>query len=61
MIQYDSTRPSTINWNIVLLIAAGIIILVTLITIFFIVPKVAEEVLNKKIQTGFSGLNLSLG
>ena len=60
--QSTAETPSSLaagtNWNLVLLVAIGIIIVVTLIAVFFVIPKYAEGALGSKVNAGLGGLNL---
>jgi len=57
---YLNENPSGINWLVVVLIVAGILFLIVLIAIFFVIPKYAEEYLNKRMQGDFDSV-LSTG
>ena len=43
-----STPEDAINWSLIILIFAGILIIIVLITVFFVIPIYAEKFLNDR-------------
>ena len=45
---YSEQEPSPVNWWIIILIFAGILIVVVFVTIFFVIPDYVRGYLNNK-------------
>jgi len=57
--QYISKdRPDVINWKVVVLVFAGILTIIVLVTVFFIIPKYAEDYLNKRVQNSIKNISI---
>ena len=49
-------HESAINWSIIILIFAGILTIIVLITVFFVIPNYAEKFLEDRVQDGINNL-----
>ena len=57
--QEEIHTPSTTNWTVVLFVAVGVIIVVTLVVVFFVIPKVVEEAFGNRINSDIDKLNIN--
>lgn len=56
--QEEIHTPSTTNWTVVLFVAVGIIVVVTLVAVFFVIPKYAQGAFGSRVNSDMNKFNL---